>query len=298
MTNTQDHRYNSYQGFTLLELLLVIAILGVLATFSLSLYQQETSRFKIEKTALQMQQILQAATAYYTQNNQWPSNCADPNFNNYLPVGSSVNPWGNNYICQPSQEGKKFDVISGDLKSASNAAQVLAILPSAVGYPLNAAQPTQLISEIAIPADLSTQTTGFLLQYLGVLNLTSNEAVIAGPSFTCPAGFQGNAITTPIALHTHDWYFNGLDWCAGRGRGSRAISIINTNPIGCSVTPQPNGQNLYYCNFSVLYQSNNLVSTGICEWLKNQTLGNIQYAIVEYCIPPQKHGNTKPTASF
>ena len=108
-------RTNSkYHGFTILELLLVIAILGILTTYYLSYFQQRTQDVKINRATQQIQELLQAASSFYLKYGHWRTSCADANFIPFIPTGSTLNPWGTNkpYICQPTTSGKKFQIIS------------------------------------------------------------------------------------------------------------------------------------------------------------------------------------------
>ncbi len=60
-------------GFTLLEILLVLAIVGAILTILVGYYQEQMTAFRNDKTAAQMQQILNAGMAYYVANGAWPS---------------------------------------------------------------------------------------------------------------------------------------------------------------------------------------------------------------------------------
>jgi len=97
-------------GFTLMELLFVIAIISVIAMAGMSFVQQRAQETKIEKSVLQIQQLLQAGMAYYIDNGCWPIKGAPqppgckavnpPPFegdNGYIPVGGTVNPWNKTY---------------------------------------------------------------------------------------------------------------------------------------------------------------------------------------------------------
>ena len=71
----------------------------------IAFFQKYSLSSKIDKTATQMQQVLQAAAAFYVDNGCWPgsaqnSNCKQctiitpPNFNQYLNLGTATNPFG------------------------------------------------------------------------------------------------------------------------------------------------------------------------------------------------------------
>jgi prepilin-type N-terminal cleavage/methylation domain-containing protein len=95
------------QGFTLVELLLVIAVIAVLLTFGLSTYRERALNLKAEKVAQQMQLILQAGANYYVRNNCWPNNLppnpspnhrcinnpsSEPFMPDYFPIGPMRHP--------------------------------------------------------------------------------------------------------------------------------------------------------------------------------------------------------------
>jgi prepilin-type N-terminal cleavage/methylation domain-containing protein len=111
-----------YSGFTLLELMLVLALVAVLTVAGLAAYQIQQRNFKIDKTALQMQQWLQAGMAFYVDCNQWPPDSTSdtnilsamtgkttlmpqecptltaPTLRAYMPAGADTNgPWPNSY---------------------------------------------------------------------------------------------------------------------------------------------------------------------------------------------------------
>jgi prepilin-type N-terminal cleavage/methylation domain-containing protein len=110
------------KGFTLLELMLVIVLLTTLTIAGLAMYQIQLKNFKVDKTALQMQQWLEAGLAFYVDCHQWPDPSVDPDIMNkmmgktaltaedcqnpvyqnqirqYMPPGSNENgPWLNKY---------------------------------------------------------------------------------------------------------------------------------------------------------------------------------------------------------
>ena len=91
-------------GFTLLEMLLVLVIVAALLVIGMNYMQQKATAMRIDRTALQMQQILNAGLAYYVSNGKWPcdpgqygdTNCSLDRLkaDNYLPNTSILSPWG------------------------------------------------------------------------------------------------------------------------------------------------------------------------------------------------------------
>lgn len=70
-------RNNKERGFTLVEMLLVLVIVSALIMAGFNYFQQKTMQNKIDKTALEMQQILTAAMTFYVAKGVWPD--ADSN---------------------------------------------------------------------------------------------------------------------------------------------------------------------------------------------------------------------------
>jgi len=63
-------------GFTLIEMLLVLIIVSMIIYMGLGYLQQRTVQIRMDRTSLQMQQILNAGMAYYIANSTWPANLA------------------------------------------------------------------------------------------------------------------------------------------------------------------------------------------------------------------------------
>lgn len=76
------------KGFTLLEMLLVMVIVSVIILMGTNYMQQKAQSLRIDRTAYQMQYILNAALAYYVANGTWPG--ASGSW--YSVGGSSANP--------------------------------------------------------------------------------------------------------------------------------------------------------------------------------------------------------------
>lgn len=110
---------SKFLGFTLIELLFVIAIASVLVSLGLTMVKQRGQQAKVEKTALQMQQLMQAGMAYYVDNHCWPvsppgtptgcSTPTPPSFDGYIPINGKINSWGYTYSWSPQTNGR-FEV--------------------------------------------------------------------------------------------------------------------------------------------------------------------------------------------
>jgi prepilin-type N-terminal cleavage/methylation domain-containing protein len=97
----QNSKHKREVGFTLIEILLVLVVVSMMIYGALLFYQQRTLQSHIDRTAAQMQQILNAALSYYLLNGAWPANIAclqgqgDPTLCKiaFLPA-ALVSPWG------------------------------------------------------------------------------------------------------------------------------------------------------------------------------------------------------------
>lgn len=63
---------NRVKGFTLLEMLLVMVIVSAIIYMVVGYFQQTALNTRVDRTAQQMQQVLNAGLAYYVANGEWP----------------------------------------------------------------------------------------------------------------------------------------------------------------------------------------------------------------------------------
>ncbi|EMS6630812.1 pilin, partial [Neisseria gonorrhoeae] len=61
------------KGFTLIELMIVIAIVGILAAVALPAYQDYTARAQVSEAILLAEGQKSAVTEYYLNHGKWPS---------------------------------------------------------------------------------------------------------------------------------------------------------------------------------------------------------------------------------
>nr|AAC38430.1 pilus subunit [Neisseria gonorrhoeae]AAC38434.1 pilus subunit [Neisseria gonorrhoeae] len=61
------------KGFTLIELMIVIAIVGILAAVALPAYQDYTARAQVSEAILLAEGQKSAVTGYYLNNGKWPA---------------------------------------------------------------------------------------------------------------------------------------------------------------------------------------------------------------------------------
>jgi general secretion pathway protein G len=79
------------RGFTIIELMLGIAILGVLVGIAYPSYQQYTERVRIAQAIIDIQGISSSVEAYSRDNREYPADL------NEIGKGAMKDPWGNAY---------------------------------------------------------------------------------------------------------------------------------------------------------------------------------------------------------
>lgn len=213
------------KGFTLVEMLLVLVISTSIIMMFLGYVTQTSQQTRRDIATMQIQQILNAALAYYVSNGSWPevssttSVCTDSSggdvigsgdvltSNKYLQAGSNwKGPYGNGYRTCVDPSTNIFYVISrlsvGVSTTPANAAAIAGQLPSGI-----------------------------------VVDETSGSAI---PPFNTGTGFSGVAVGS---------YCNASDNC---------IVISSVPP------PGQNLNNARSVNFASVYHSSSCVPAPTC----------------------------------
>lgn len=135
--------HNRMSGVTLIEVLLVTVIISAILYMGMGYLQQKTLQARLDKAAAQMQQILNAASAYYAANGKWPvsvsclqggafAGCTVA----YLPPNLNTSPFGGAYFVQNGPTAPLFTIYtpifaSTQVKSYANATTLAGMLPLA-----------------------------------------------------------------------------------------------------------------------------------------------------------------------
>ena len=87
----------NFLGFTLVEILIAMAIIAILATIAVPNYIRYRDRAKIAKAVSDIRAIEKAIAGYRTDNNTLPNQLSD------IGQGALKDPWGNPYQYLPVQ---------------------------------------------------------------------------------------------------------------------------------------------------------------------------------------------------
>lgn len=139
-----------HQAYTLIELLLVITLLAVMASIGIRSYRAHMQSKRIDRAAIEMQQVLEAALDYNVVTLNWPANNNDlPNCNadtkpelssfisRYLPNGQVENSFGHHY-CWAATGGDRqtkalfWVAIAVPNQDVNMAKRIAARLPNAI----------------------------------------------------------------------------------------------------------------------------------------------------------------------
>lgn len=289
------------QAFTLIELLLVIAVLSIIAAMGIMQYRRSFQANRAEKTAISMQHVLEAAMSYYVDKSEWPEalSCGDtPASNdfiqNYLPNGDPATPMGGTYCWQDAgagdqaQQHRLFWVaikVPGEAESVQAMAnRIAAHLPNAIttSDPSSTDQPAPTCSgdtcyvraEITVPG---TGGTGGGSNVVASGNCEPSKTVHAGTA-TCQ----------DMSTATEQLYRINFKACPADTQPQLTISPnfvrvpnsqlgfyltnLNAMQVG-SCTHAPNDQGQQACQAQVIAQTCKLDHHGHCQQTDIKQLG-------------------------
>ena len=86
------------KGFTLIEMLLVLAIISTVLVAILGYTTQKSDEMRRDRTVMQMEQFLNAGLSYYLSFGSWPLTVNDLQSKSFLPKGTILNAWGQSFF--------------------------------------------------------------------------------------------------------------------------------------------------------------------------------------------------------
>jgi general secretion pathway protein G len=81
-----------HRGFTLLELIVTIVIVGILSAIAVPLYKGYIDKSKISTAIIDIQNISASISTYFGDHNQYPDSLTDVGY------ATLLDPWGNPYV--------------------------------------------------------------------------------------------------------------------------------------------------------------------------------------------------------
>lgn len=226
-----DDRNIKTKGFTLLEILLVLAILSSLVILMLNYTTQKAAELRRDKTVLQMQQILTAGLSYYINNSIWPlvgatplaPGCGTPTWSNlsvlqtgnsYLPTTLVNSPYGNTYTinCAAPNNAIGAFYVTTRVDTAVNASIIAGRLPLAfittidslsanpIVQPAGCQQPVTkdsncnvVVSSVNIPGQNLNNARS-----VNFSNIYHSGSCVPAP--TCPPGMAPSIFVNPVSV--------------------------------------------------------------------------------------------------
>ncbi|MGX8220862.1 pilin [Psychrobacter celer] len=79
MIFTRRYNSNKQSGFTLIEIILVVAIIGILAAIAIPRYQDNVTRAQVSEAFTLLGALKQPLSEYGVENNAWPIALVGPN---------------------------------------------------------------------------------------------------------------------------------------------------------------------------------------------------------------------------
>lgn len=253
----QNSRIKFNKAFTLIELLLVIAVASILAAVGIMSYRRYFEANRIDKVAISMQHVLEAAMAFYVDRSKWPQNhdCDGSGviqqdfLNNYLPNRSYESYYGTNFCWQSAGDTQRLFWVAvqipeeGD-ETLSIAKRLAARLPNAVATSdPDASDPTSnpctqnqcyVRAEITVPGMSSNAVSDMTLAAIG--DCRTNQIIRSGSATctdtsdpgnqkyridfkACPAGMKPNLRISPNFIQ---FPTSGVGWAISQMQAASA----------------------------------------------------------------------------
>ena len=192
------------EGFTLIELLLVIAIISILAALGIMSYRRYFQVNRIDKVAVSMQHVLEAAMAFYVDQSKWPDprGCGasgsdqDDFITDYLPNANYKSYYGTDFCWKEPQDTKHLFWVAVEVPGDSDgkihiAKRLAARLPNAITTsepddPISQSPPPctdskcYVRAEITVPGVSTNSIAGMTLAASGDCRTAETVAGVTG----------------------------------------------------------------------------------------------------------------------
>jgi len=111
-----NRKHRRYQPFTLIEIMIVVVIIGMIASLAVPAIMDKLEQAKVETTRANLQTLSAAVDSYYMDNNEYPNSLSDllhaPNNRSYLKDRSlPKDGWGQDFYYTVGGD-KNYDIIS------------------------------------------------------------------------------------------------------------------------------------------------------------------------------------------
>lgn len=234
-------------GFSLIEMLLVLVIVGVLILTVGNYMQLRMDQMKTDKASIQMQQILNAGLAYYVNVGSWPQTIACLQGDTadgadctvrYLP-DPITSPFGDVYRVKGAAGNGPFYVwtkIPAGTTAAAKAKTIAGVLPlgydsTTGGSPPSTGNPCtvgvaaacRVVSSVNVPAQAFDNNRG----YLNFAGLYRNGGCVPVP--TCPNNTTPQVFVMPVQITgsvTNDNYAYPISSFTAYARGPAAPGAV------------------------------------------------------------------------
>lgn len=241
VASTMTLSLSKHKGVTLIEILLVLVIAASILVMIMSYTSQRTNQLRIDRTVMQMQQILNAGMAYYVNTGKWPDTLAtlQPS---YIPA-TFRNSWGGTYTVSQNTGNGVF-IVTLDLSNLSKTTANDALLGLLAGQlPSGTADLAKrsVIAQVNIPGQNLNNARA-----INFAAIYSNGACVPAPK--CPGRMVPQIIAVPVSVRgindslpapTTPTAYPLTSFMAFARGDQTTPSNPSTQPLDCTVTKQP-----------------------------------------------------------
>lgn len=136
MTRIVQHPYRKCLAFTLIQLMIVIALATAVTVYTFQSNSGHIQAVKTKKVAVEIQHYLQASIEYYKKHSAWPTTLTQLFNDNLIPAfqptqGANANPWSYAYELHPinGEQGDDFEIIT-EIPTLQISQQLSRMLPN------------------------------------------------------------------------------------------------------------------------------------------------------------------------